>query len=155
MAGLIAFVFFEFLFGSSFADLVGGFWACECGEGEGEEDGEDEDEFGHGLVPGIGCDVCCMSIEGVGCFWCDSIGVYGGSKGFAEFLEECVGELFEGGGGLFGEELGDGGDGATFEAAGDEEGVVGHIWVEVEGEAVEGDPFADTDADGADFGGLV
>ncbi len=56
---------------------------------------------------------------------------------------------------IFAEELGDGGNGAVGEAAGDEEGVVGHVGVEVEGEAMEGDPFADADTDGADFGGVV
>mgnify|MGYP003653174781 CR=1 FL=1 len=61
----------------------------------------------------------------------------------------------EGWGVFFVEDLGDGGDGAVGEAAGDEEVVVIHVWVEVEGEAVEGDPFADSYADGADFGGLV
>lgn len=30
-----------------------------------------------------------------------------------------------------------------------------HVGVEVDGEAVEGDPSADADADGGDFGGLV
>lgn len=30
-----------------------------------------------------------------------------------------------------------------------------HVWIEVEGEAVEGDPFADSYADGTNFGGLI
>jgi len=70
-------------------------------------------------------------------------------------LEECVCELIEGGGVFVAEELGDGGDGAVGESAGDEELVVGHVWVEVECEAVEGDPFADSYTDCADLCGLV
>ena len=68
-----------------------------------------------------------------------------------EVVEELVGELIEGGGALFAEELGDGGDWSAFEPAGDEEVVVVHVWVEVEGEPVEGDPFADSYSYGADF----
>lgn len=74
---------------------------------------------------------------------------------FSEIEEEGLSEGVEGGGGRSSEQLGDGGDGSGGEPAGDEELVVVHVWVEVEGEPVEGDPFADSYADGADFGGLV
>jgi len=56
---------------------------------------------------------------------------------------------------LFSKELGNGCHWSAFEPAGDDEVEVVHVGVEVEGESVEGDPFADSYADGADFGWLV
>lgn len=66
-----------------------------------------------------------------------------------------VREFVHRGGVVFAEDLGDGDDGASGEAAGDDEVEVVHVRVEVDGEPVEGDPSSDADADGANLGGLV
>ena len=70
-----------------------------------------------------------------------------------EFLERMGEGGFDGGHGgrSFGEEFLHGGDGAG-EAAGVDEGKEGEVGGDIEGDAVEGDPAAEFDAEGADFG---
>ena len=72
-----------------------------------------------------------------------------------QVFEKQAFEFAHRGGVVLAEDLGDGDDGASGEAAGDDEVEVVHVGVEVDGEPVEGDPSSDADADRADLGGEV
>ena len=69
--------------------------------------------------------------------------------------EETIGEFFEGGGVVCAEDLGDRYHRATCKPARDQELVVIHIGIKIEGQPMQGDPLANPDTNGAYLGGLI